>query len=107
MSPTTVRYVQAHDAERIIEDAAAPQLPITAAAIAPAIVERVPVDSGAARREYRTSVSAGVGGGGSPQARVLIGSPRWHFLEYGTQFNPPYRPIQTAVEGLGLRYEPK
>jgi hypothetical protein len=26
-------------------------------------------------------------------------------MEYGTRFNPAYRPVQTAVTSLGLRYE--
>jgi hypothetical protein len=99
-------YVPDADAERTIEEIAAPQLAAAAAAIAPRIVENVPVHHGGAKATYHTEVSAGTEAG-RPQARVMIASPFWHFLEYGTRFNAPYRPIQRAVESLGLPYLPR
>jgi Bacteriophage HK97-gp10, putative tail-component len=103
----TTKIVLRSDAAQIVEEIAAPALPEVAELVASAIVEKIPVQSGAVKREYRTSVSEGTTDDGRPQARIGIGSPRWHFLEYGTATNPPYRPVQTGVESLGLPYEAK
>jgi hypothetical protein len=34
-------------------------------------------------------------------------NPVWHIIEFGSVNNPPYRPMLTAVERCGLRYEPR
>lgn len=103
----TVRIVIRPDAEHTVEQIAAPKLEDVAGRIAPAILANVPVHHGGARATYKTTVEGGGESGGHPQAKVNIGSPFWHFLEYGTAFSPPYRPIQNACTGLGLRYVPK
>lgn len=103
---TRIRYEQAPNAFDVIEDAAAPALGDVARAIAERIPSFIPVQSGVARRTYRLSVAEGEDGG-HPEARVNVDSPFWHFLEYGTRFNPAYRPIQTAIGALGLRYQAK
>lgn len=103
----TTIFVPAPDAEKTIAELAAPQLVETADAIARAIPDAVPVNQGVVRSTYKTVVDEGTGADGSPIARVHVGSPFWHWLEYGTANNPPYRPVQNAVQGLGLRYEPK
>ena len=98
-------YREAFDAVRVVERAAAPQLPITARAIATAVPEFIPVHQGVAKRLTKTGVEYEREiGGGHPSAQVLVKSPFWHFLEFGTRFNPPYRPIQRAVRSLDLRY---
>jgi hypothetical protein len=100
-----VAYREAFNAARVVEREASPQLPITARAVAQAIPQMIPVHHGVAKRltkidvEFERDV-----GGGRPSAHVLVRSPFWHFLEYGTRFNPPYRPIQRAVESLRLRF---
>ena len=106
MAETEVRFEVAPDAEQVVEGVASPALPSAAQVIADSIPSYVPVHHGGAIRTYHTSPSGVVEQDGHPEARVWIDSPFWHFLEYGTQFNPPYRPIQNAVVGLGLRYEP-
>ena len=99
------RYLEAFDAVRVVEREAAPQLPVTARAIAEAIPERIPVHHGVAKRLTRVSVEVDRNSGAKhPLANVLVKSPWWHFLEYGTRFNAPYRPIETAIRALGLRY---
>jgi hypothetical protein len=80
-----------------------PALDVAAKALAVAIPERVPVHEGVAKRTYRPTVTR------LRPGRVVVGvhSPFWHFLEFGTRFNPPYRPVQRAAEGIGLEYEPR
>jgi hypothetical protein len=31
----------------------------------------------------------------------------WHIIEYGSVNNPAYRPLTTAVESLGIEYDPE
>lgn len=98
----------AGDAVDVTKEAGKPGLDEAAAKIAPAIVANVPVQGGGAKKTYHTSTGAGSSSrDGGPQARVLIDSPFWHFLEYGTQFNAPYRTIQNTVTGLGYEYVPR
>lgn len=104
---TTTRFVPAPDADETIARIAEPALLETAEAIAAAIPNAVPVNQGVARASYRTVVTPATDDEGRAAAHVHVGSPFWHWLEYGTQYNAPYRPVQTAVEGLGVRYEPK
>jgi hypothetical protein len=99
-----IHYVEASNAERVLARVASPGLEEAAQKLAPAIIEKVPVHQGIAKARTRTSASLD-SAAGEPQGRTWIDSPFWHFLEYGTQFNPPYRPIQRAAESLGLKYE--
>lgn len=94
--PNAVRTV-AHAGER--------QLDVVARQLVTAIPERVPVHHGVMRRQYRPSVTP-ADDAGMPTRRVFVGSPFWHWLEYGTANNPAYRVVQNAVVGVGLRYEP-
>jgi hypothetical protein len=95
------------DAAETIERVAAPGLEPAAEAIAEGIPANVPVDDGVMRASYRTAISPGTSPDGSPILRVHVGSPFWHWMEYGTAYNSAYRPVQRTVEGLGLRYEPR
>jgi hypothetical protein len=99
-----VQYREAPNAEQVVERLAAPALTVAARELAERIPEHVPVHQGVARRTYKTRGTRVELEGAHPQAQVLIRSPFWHFLEYGTRFNPPYRPVQRAVEAAGLRY---
>jgi hypothetical protein len=105
--PTQGKYKPVPNADRVLEKVAAPQLSITARAIARAIPDKVPVHTGAAKRSYRVGVLPQTQVAGHPVVQVAVVSYLWHWLEYGTRWNPPYRPIQRAVEGLGLRYRPQ
>jgi hypothetical protein len=91
------------DAVRTVIGLADPALEVAGKALQVAIPEYVPVHEGVAVRTYRPSLTK-LGAG-----RVVVGvhSPFWHFIEYGTRFNPPYRPIQRAAESLGLDYTPQ
>jgi hypothetical protein len=96
------RFVPAPDAVQETMRVADPALDVAGHALAAAIPEKVPVSEGVAVRTYRPSVARmGIG-------RVVVGihSPFWHFIEYGTRWNPPYRPIQRAAESIGLEYTP-
>lgn len=95
-------FVPAHDAAETLAELANPALVTAAEAIAEAIPANVPVDSGTMRASYSPVLEEVADG-----VRVHVGSPFWHWLEYGTANNAPYRPVQRAVEGLGVRYEPK
>lgn len=100
-------FVPAPNAERVVEMAAAPALPVVGRAIADAIPRYVPVHQGVAKAHYRPRAGSAFLSGGEPMTPVFVNSSRWHFLEYGTATNPPYRPILRAVESLGLRYDPR
>lgn len=103
----TTIFVPARDAPETISELAKPQLVTAGEAIAEAIPAQVPVDSGTMRSTYSPVLEEATSDDGLAQVRVHVGSPFWHWLEYGTAYNAPYRPVQRAVEGLGVRYEPK
>lgn len=96
----------ADDAPVTTEHVAAPKLSEVAHAIAGALPGHIPVHHGVAKRLTHVTATDAVETSSGEQARVWIRSPFWHFLEYGTRFNPPYRPIQNTVTGLGLPYTP-
>jgi hypothetical protein len=73
-----------------------------ATAIAAAIPGFVPVHDGTMQASYRPAVRER-----ETEVRVHVGSPFWHWLEYGTRWNPAYRPVENAVRSLGLRFEPQ
>ena len=100
-------FVPAPDAEKTISELAKPQLVTFGEAIADAIPANVPVESGTMRASYSPVLEEATSPDGLAQVRVHVGSPFWHWMEYGTAYNAPYRPVQRAVDGLGVRYEPK
>jgi hypothetical protein len=102
-----INFRRSPAAVRIVEQAASPQLRVAGHAIARTVPEKVPVHEGVAKRTYRCSVEGELELGGHPRVEVAVRSPFWHFLEYGTRFNPPYRPIERAVESLGLEFRPR
>lgn len=93
-------FVPDPDAAETVERLAEPGLRPTADAIAAAIPGFVPVHHGVMQRLYRTVVEEL-----EHEMHVHVGSPFWHWLEYGTATNAAYRPVETAVRSLGLRYE--
>lgn len=102
-----VTYIESPAAALVVERAAQPQLPVAARAIAQGVPQEIPVHHGEAKRLTRVTMDPKAKDGIHPKSVVEVHSPFWHFLEYGTRFNPPYRPIQKAVERLSLRYVPK
>jgi hypothetical protein len=96
--PTVV--VWKPSAPETITELAKPGLRPAADAIAGAIPGFVPVHDGTMRASYKLRVEEGDDG-----FKVYVGSPFWHWMEYGTRFNAASRPVQTAVTSLGLRYE--
>jgi len=102
-----VTYIESPLAPLVVERTAAPQLPVAARAIAASIPGEIPVHHGEAKRLTRVTVEPEAVDGVHPVSVVEVRSPFWHFLEYGTRYNPPYRPIQKGVERLSLRYVPK
>lgn len=94
------RMVMDRDAEETVARIAKPGLEPAADAIAETIPNFVPVVHGVMKASYQTAVSEGPDG-----FRAHVGSPFWHWMEYGTRYNSAYRPVQSAVAALGLRYE--
>jgi hypothetical protein len=96
--PTVVRWKS--DAPETIGELAKPGLRPAAEAIAATIPSFVPVHDGTMQKSYKPTVEEADDG-----FKVHVGSSFWHWMEYGTRFNPAYRPVQSAVTALGLRYE--
>ena len=96
----TVVFRAVPNAADVVEQIAQPGLRPAARAIASAVPRFVPVVRGVVRRSYVLTIDER-----GDSIRVHVGSPFWHWLEYGTRFNPAYRPVQNAVLSLGLRYE--
>lgn len=94
-------FVPAPDAVDTVKRLGQPELRPAADAIAGAMPSFVPVHQGVMQRLYKTTVVAGP----EQDMRIYVGSPFWHWLEYGTRWNPAYRPAQSAVASLGLRFE--
>jgi hypothetical protein len=93
-------FIARPGAEETVARLGQPGLRPAAEALAASIPSFVPAVSGTMRESYSMSID--------PQEtsiRVRVGSPFWHWMEYGTRFNPAYRPVQSAVAALGLRYE--
>jgi len=95
-----VRFAATFGATETVERLARPGLRPAARAVAQAIPTRVPVHTGGVKRTYKPTLDEQ-----DDSIHVHVGSPFWHWLEYGTQFNPAYRPVENAVRSLGLRYE--
>lgn len=95
-------FVPAPGAVDTVQELGAPGLLPAAEAIAASIPSFVPVVHGVMRRSYNPTVRPGEDG---KSQRVYVGSPMWHWMEYGTRFNAAARPVQSAVAALGLRYE--
>ena len=100
-------FVPSPNAPEVLSELAKPALVTAGEAIAEAIPSQVPVDSGTMRASYSPVLSEATSPDGLAQVRVHVGSPFWHWMEYGTAYNAPARPVQRAVEGLGVRYEAK
>lgn len=96
----TTRFALAGDAEKTIVEIAKPQLRAVGAAIAGAIPGYVPVHHGVMRASYQPALEDS-----GDSVYVHVGSPFWHWMEYGTAYNTPSRPVESAVRGLGIRYE--
>ena len=94
------RFVASRDAADVITDLALPYCAEVADMLSAPIIGNVPVRDGVMAESYRPSVEQTPEG-----ARWYPGSPFWHWMEYGTAFNPAYRPIQQGVASLGLRFE--
>jgi len=94
------RMVWDRDAPETVSKIAQPGLRPAAEAIAETIPNFVPVVHGVMRASYHPSVAEE-----DDSFKVFPGSSFWHWMEYGTRYNPAYRPVQTAVNALGLRYE--
>jgi len=94
------RFVPYPGAVEKVQKLGAPALRPAADAIAGALPSFVPVQSGNVQRTYRPTVVQQ-----ETSVHVHVGSPFWHWLEYGTRFNPAYRPVQSTVAAVGLRYE--
>jgi hypothetical protein len=95
------RFAPKPDAVQTVMQLGQPGLEPAARAVAAAIPGFVPVVHGTMRASYKPSLEA------TPTSqRVHVGSPFYHWMEYGTRYNAAYRPVQTAVRSLGLRFEP-
>jgi len=94
------RFVPSRDAEQTITDLALPYCAEVANMLTGPIIGNVPVVHGVVVRSYRPTVEQTPEG-----ARWYPGSPFWHWLEYGTAYSAPYRPIASGVASLGLRFE--
>lgn len=93
-------FVPSPNATETVEKLGKPGLRPAAQAIAQAIPGFVPVHYGTMKKSYRPSIDED-----ADSIRVHVGSPFWHWMEYGTRYNAAYRPVQSAVSALGLRYE--
>jgi hypothetical protein len=93
-------FVPAPDAVETVQKLGQPGLRPAAEAIAESLPSFVPVVRGVMQRTYKPTIDDA-----ETSMHVLVGSPFWHWMEYGTRFNPAYRPVQNCVSALGLRYE--
>jgi hypothetical protein len=91
------------DAEQTIAELAGPQVRVAGAALVEAIVQQVPVQSGTSQRLFRSGLRAEPQEDGS--VAVTGFPPHWHWFEYGTRWNPAYRPIENAAKALGFNYQ--
>jgi len=73
-----------------------------AEAAAEAIKAAMPVTTG--YNVGNVGVSDG-GEGGKAGATITTGSSEWHWVEYGTAYNPAYAPFRTGVESVGIKFE--
>jgi hypothetical protein len=97
-----VKFAQKFGAVATVKRLAEPGLKPAARAIAEAIPAYVPVERGVVKRTYKPVVRE------QPDSiRVHVGSPFWHWLEYGTRWNAAYRVVERAVRSLGLRWQAK
>ena len=93
------------DAEQTIAELCGPQVQVAGAALVEAIVQHVPVQSGTSQRLFRQGLHVEAQEDGS--VAVTGFPPHWHWFEFGTVNNPPYRPIENAARALGFTYEPR
>jgi hypothetical protein len=88
-------------AQRDLERMAEPFRHDSAVTIGQSIVAHVPVQQGVMVKSFRPRVDDE-----PDESKLYVGSPFWHWLEYGTATSPIYRPVQRGVEATGVRYEP-
>lgn len=93
-------FIPDPDAAEQVMAIAKPGARMVAELIGPAIVAQVPVNHGVMARSFKPTVEDTDEG-----AAVVLHSPFWHWLEYGTATSPIYRPVELGVRSLGLRYE--
>jgi hypothetical protein len=94
------RFIAYPGAVDTVQELGQPGLRPAAQAIANAIPGFVPVHRGVMKRSYNPTLADQ-----DRSVRVYPGSPFWHWMEYGTAYNAAYRPVQSAVASVGLRYE--
>jgi hypothetical protein len=54
---------------------------------------------------YRDSFSSDIVDSGQPEAQVSNDDPIWHYLEYGTIHNRPFRVLSQTVQYMGDKTE--
>jgi len=97
------QFILRPGAEEIIEHECAEQVAAAAAELARAIPAQVPVNQGVAQRIYTGALRSEPQEDGSAH---VTGLPfLWHWLEYGTRYNPAYRPIENTARALGFTWE--
>jgi hypothetical protein len=94
--------VIARNAPDTVAKLAAPAVYRAAGEIAHTVPAHVPVNQGVVVRLYRRLRADKQDDGSS---RVVGFPPLWHWLEFGTRWNMPYRPIENAVRALGLKFD--
>lgn len=97
----SIRFRAYPTAAKVLTEVARPALRQAADRIGPAIVAHVPVVDGVVVRTYKPRVEQSDTG-----FHVIVGSPFWHWLEFGTATSPAYRPVERGVRSLGLNYRP-
>jgi len=101
-SGQTREVVMRPDAAETIAKLAGPQVEIAARELAGQIPSFVPRNQGVAARQYTENLRVEVQEDGSA---AVTGLPfLWHWLEYGTRWNTPYRPIENTARALGLNW---
>ena len=97
------QFIMRPNAAEVIARECADQVGAAADALARAIPDGVPVREGVAQRVYRSELTVRRQEDGSA---IVTGLPfLWHWLEYGTRYNPAYRPIENTARGLGFTWE--
>lgn len=102
MSTQTREVVIRRDAAETVAKLAAPQVVVAARELAAQIPSFVPRNQGVAARQYVKDLRVQEQDDGSA---AVTGLPfLWHWLEYGTRWNTPYRPIENTARALGLNW---
>jgi len=97
-----VRMVFDSDALATVKSIGHPALVRAGRTFAAELPSFVPVVQGVMQDSYRPTVEDS-----GAEVRMYPGSPFWHWMEFGTRWNPPYRPVQRTADALKLRYDPQ